>query len=82
MIRIRFFAGFRDEVGKAEIEVEPRGGATLGELLEGLKENYPGLGKVLEEGNAIFALNQEVVEANTRVKDGDEVAVFPPVSGG
>jgi molybdopterin converting factor subunit 1 len=82
MIKLRFFAVFRDEVGRAEMEVELKGEKTLKDLFERLKADTPGLEKILKEGNAIFALNQEVVEPKAPVKDGDEIAVFPPVSGG
>jgi molybdopterin synthase sulfur carrier subunit len=82
MIKIRFFAMFRDHVERAEVDVEPGEEKTLKALLERLKGELPGLERIMEEGNAIFALNQEVVEPDAPVKDGDEIAVFPPVSGG
>ena len=82
MIRIKFFAMFRDEVGRPEVETELKGERTLQELLERLKDEVPGLEKILREETAIMALNQEVVDPETPIKDGDEVALFPPVSGG
>jgi molybdopterin synthase sulfur carrier subunit len=46
------------------------------------KTNGPAWGDVLTEDNIIRAVNQSVVEEDAVLSDGDEVAYFPPVTGG
>ena len=51
-------------------------------MLEQIKNEIPELGDALKEKNYFVAVNHEVAEKNTEVKDSDEIAIFPPVSGG
>lgn len=77
---VRFFAIYREVVGESQVEVETHEGATLGDLLEDLFEEYPKLRKwadsIICSVNKKYASNEKVLE------DGDEVALLPPVSGG
>ena len=82
MARIKFFAHFRDAVGEDEIEVRVEGEKALTDVLDALKAHHPGIADILEDVSAIMAVNHQVGDANTMVKDGDEIAIFPPVSGG
>ncbi|MER3430134.1 MAG: molybdopterin synthase sulfur carrier subunit [Blastocatellia bacterium] len=51
---------------------------TVGELIEILRRDYPPLDSL----QLLSAVNQEYAEAERRLNDGDEVALFTPVSGG
>lgn len=82
MVRVKFFASYREQIGKDELLLELGGKITLKELLERLKEKAPQLDKILDEGGAIIAVNHEVADRDALVSPEDEVAVFPPVSGG
>jgi molybdopterin converting factor subunit 1 len=82
MVKVKLFAGFREQVKKSQIEIKIEGEATLSKFVDLLIEEYPELGKLFDNGNAIIAVNREVADENTKVKDEDEVAIFPPVSGG
>ena len=55
-------------------------GATVNDLLERLEARYPGLRPY--RSIVLTSLNEDYVDRSTVVSDGDEVAIFPPVSGG
>jgi molybdopterin synthase catalytic subunit len=79
-LRVRFFAGHRDIVGRAEQELILEDGATVGSAWEHLVGVYPRLAGYT--GRLLFAVNQEFAEFATPLGSGDEVAFIPPVSGG
>ena len=79
-ITVRYFAGHRDIVGRAEERVELSDSATVGVLWKLLVERYPRLGGY--SGKLLYAVNQEFSTLETELHDGDEVALIPPVSGG
>jgi molybdopterin converting factor subunit 1 len=82
MVRIKLFAGFRERAKRSEVNIEIEGEASMGKFVDILGKELPELKKFLSEGNAIIAVNQEVADETTKVKNEDEVAIFPPVSGG
>ncbi len=82
MVTVKFFASFREKVGKPEIKLSTKAGATLENVIEVLEKKIPGLKKLIEEGNAVVALNEEIAAKSAVVKESDEIAIFPPVSGG
>lgn len=79
-VRVRFFAGHRDIVGRAEQELTIEEGATVGSLWERLIADYPRLTGYT--GRLLYAVNQQYADLGTALADGDEVAYIPPVSGG
>jgi len=87
-VRVRLFADIREEVGESEIEVEMKSeGETVGDVIEDLVARYPALEeRLLSDGELRPYLNLtadgEPVGAGETVDGVDEVAVFPPVSGG
>ena len=79
-VTVLFFGAARDAVGQSECELVLTGVTTSSQALAKLIEQFPGLGRF---GNSLlFAVNQEYSREDREVKDGDELAVFPPVSGG
>ncbi|GIV97289.1 MAG: molybdenum cofactor biosynthesis protein D/E [Herpetosiphonaceae bacterium] len=78
-IRVRFFAAHRDVVGQKELELELPEGATVGAAWEALQERYPALRGA---GSISFAVNRQYAETSVLLREGDEVALIPPVSGG
>jgi len=83
MIKIHFFARVRDEIGRSELElVLPDGIDTVG----GLTDHIMGLGQSFAAGlsgpRVLVAVNQEMARTETHIQDGDEIAYFPPVTGG
>jgi sulfur-carrier protein len=75
-IKVRYFASLKESVGRAEDSLEFSGLATVGDVWRGANPD-----KALP-GNILVAVNMDYVDLNTVVKDGDEVAFFPPVTGG
>ena len=76
-MRLRFFAALREQMG-ARAERTVRAGTTVGALWRSLLAERPELGAVPVR----FAVNETYVEPSHRLAEGDEVAFFPPVSGG
>ena len=79
-LRLRFFASHREAVGRESLSFEMPEGATAGQLLERLVKEHPGLKRLRE--HTVVAVNREQVDMGYVLGDGDEVAFYPPVSGG
>jgi molybdopterin synthase catalytic subunit len=78
-IVVLYFAGARDAAG-TDRETLAHVPATVGALRGALAEAHPALGRVLARSR--IAVDQEFVEDDAPVRDGAEVAIVPPVSGG
>ena len=76
-MRLRFFAALRERIGAGAERVVPKG-TTVGALWREVVAERPDVAGVPVR----FAVNESYVGASHRLADGDEVAVFPPVSGG
>ena len=83
-IRLLYFAGLREKLGSAGEElVLPDGVATVARLREHLSAREGVWREALSGKGALrVAVNQDMASADTAVKPGDEVAFFPPVTGG
>lgn len=84
MLVVRFFARVREELGRDVLEIPWSDSvADVDALQEHLcEEGGPQWRHVLAQDNIIRAVNQAVVPGNRTLDDGDEVAFFPPVTGG
>jgi molybdopterin synthase sulfur carrier subunit len=77
-IRILFFASLRDAAGVGEQEVEVNTEMSVADLWQQVSAGF----ELLPE-KVLCAVNQEYVDTDYRLKDGDnEIAFFPPVTGG
>ena len=79
-VRVLFFGAARDAAGREETSVSINSGSSATQAFDQLMAFYPELrrfGKSL-----LLAVNQEYAEPDREVFEGDELAVFPPVSGG
>lgn len=83
-IRLLFFAGLREQLGTAGEELElPQGVSTVGALRAHLRGRGPAWQAALADGKLLrTAVNQNMASAETKLAPGDEVAFFPPVTGG
>jgi molybdopterin synthase sulfur carrier subunit len=84
MIDVRFFASIREQLGTSELSVTLDGDhSTITSLRQQLIDlRGGGWGDVLCADNVVIAVNQEVVDDQHVLRDGDELAFFPPVTGG
>jgi len=83
-LELRFFASLREALGTSQETIEiPEEVKTVSQLRAHLIARGGVWAEALAEGKSLrCALNQTMVDANTALKDGAEVAFFPPVTGG
>ncbi|MBP6472652.1 MAG: molybdenum cofactor biosynthesis protein MoaE [Chloroflexi bacterium] len=79
-LTIRLFATLKDRVGQAKVQIDVAAPATVQTMLATLSAEYPALSASLP--TALVAVNQSFAFAETAVQPEDEIAIFPPVSGG
>ncbi|HEU0218699.1 MAG TPA: molybdopterin converting factor subunit 1 [Stellaceae bacterium] len=83
-MRLLYFAWLRAKIGTAEEELAlPPQVHDVNSLLHWLKSRGPGYAEALKDLSTVrVAVNQDYVGSEHPIRDGDEVAVFPPVTGG
>lgn len=81
MIQVLFFAQVKELVGTASIELEGEF-SSAEEIRQHLVKKGDKWALALEQGKLLVAINQTISELSSPVKAGDEVAFFPPVTGG
>ena len=83
-IKVLFFAALREQLGTAGEELElPAGVTTLGGLREHLRARGGGYAAALSDKALVrMAVNQQMAKPGAPIRAGDEVAFFPPVTGG
>lgn len=82
-VRLLFFARAREAAGRRDDTVDLPDGATLGDVLTVARDRYPTeFADVLASSRVWINGDEPPNGSATRVYDGDEVAVLPPVSGG
>ncbi|MGH9898262.1 MAG: MoaD/ThiS family protein, partial [Pyrinomonadaceae bacterium] len=79
-IRVLFFGAAREAAQCSETKIEIQAPATVASTFENIQLIFPALKEFT--GSLLLAVNMEYREMNSPVLDGDELAIFPPVSGG
>jgi len=76
LITVKFFASLRESIGKSEFSLEAPADLTVADVWS-KSTNDAEL-----PTNTLFAINMNYVDIDAAVQDGDEIAFFPPVTGG
>jgi MoaE-MoaD fusion protein len=76
-VKVLLFALFREQAGTHRLELTLSPGATVGDAKMALEAQYP-----LKLSGGMAAVNEQMAQAGDVLKDGDELAFLPPVSGG
>jgi molybdopterin converting factor subunit 1 len=79
-IRILLFASLADIAGTRAVNLEAAGFADVKSVFDSFARKFPLLEKY--RSSVLFAVNTEFAKPETPVREGDEIAFFPPVSGG
>ena len=74
-ITVKYFASLREQLGKSEETL------TL-DVTTPISEVWQSVSGITDSENILMTINMEYVKSDAIVKDGDEVAFFPPVTGG
>jgi molybdopterin synthase sulfur carrier subunit len=83
-VKVLYFAALREQLGTAGEEIElPAGVGTVAALRAHLRGRGGAWQAALADGKLVrMAVNQDMAQASAAIKPGDEVAFFPPVTGG
>lgn len=79
-VKVRVFSLLKEIVGSTRFELELPAGAAVSDLVDRLTADYPDLRRHL--AHIIVAVNHTYADRSRPLASGDEVALFPPVSGG
>jgi sulfur-carrier protein len=79
-VTVKLFAAFQEAIATHEMQLAIPANAPVMQVYDRLASEYP----ILEKWRSLtrYAVNLDFVESDTLLKDGDEVALIPPVSGG
>ncbi len=75
-INVQFFASLRELLGKQQLSIDYSEGINVSGVWQQVSSG------IAMPDNTLCAINMEYVKASAQVQDGDEVAFFPPVTGG
>ena len=83
MLKVLYFASLRESLGTSQESIPLPTPATVAELIRQLRSRGEAWTHALDTGKRWrVAINQEMASLESSLKAGDEVAIFPPVTGG
>jgi len=82
MIKIVFFAALREQLDCSELSISTDNIKTVADVKQQLSDKNAHWQQVLNNGSLLSAVNHDMVDVSHAVMSGDEVAFFPPVTGG
>lgn len=82
MIKVLFFARLREQLATESLQIEASENLTAENIRQQLANTNELWGKVMNADSLLVAVNQEVTDWSQKINEGDEVAFFPPVTGG
>ncbi len=81
-LRCVFFARLREELKTEQLAIEAKPGLTAGDVLAELANQGGAWSQLQGDQPVMIAINQAMAKPGSEVKPGDELAFFPPVTGG
>lgn len=81
-LNVRFFARLREELGTGQLSMPAPAGQTAADLLAALASQGGPWAQLTSGQPVVIAINQAIAKPQSAVNAGDEVAFFPPVTGG
>ena len=78
-VTVLLFASYAEALGASSLAIEVAGNATVADVISNVRA-HPGAERL--PPMPLVAVNQQYADADARVRDGDEVALIPPVAGG
>lgn len=82
MIKVLFFARLREQLSTDSLEISPIDNMTTDHIRQQLAEKNEMWAKLMKADSLLVAVNQQITDWSHNVASGDEVAFFPPVTGG
>ena len=82
MIKVLFLAQLREQLGTAELQVDDGKVGCIAALKRYLVAHHPEWEQYISNNRLLVAVNHEYAKQDMGIKSGDEVAFFPPVTGG
>lgn len=82
MIKVKFFANIRERLNLDQIELADDNINSINDIIIALETDLPQWYQIVQDNQLLCALNHTIVDPSTAVVNGDEVAFFPPVTGG
>jgi len=79
-VKVLYFAQLREAAGAREEEITLVKNSSLNNLISKIWESHPGI--LHSKKNIQLAVNRKIAGKNLYLREGDQVAVFPPVAGG
>jgi molybdopterin converting factor subunit 1 len=79
-VRVHLFARYREATGQGQVDLELPEGGTVEAAWSAVVDRHPQLAEY--RPFTLFAVGHDYVESDHRLKPGDELSLFPPVSGG
>ncbi|MGB5324895.1 MAG: MoaD/ThiS family protein [Pseudomonadales bacterium] len=81
-IEVLYFAALREQLDCAGERIDWQAGESIARLAARLAQVHGEAGTALLDASVRAACNQQLVESDAILEDGDEVAFFPPLTGG
>ena len=82
MIKVVFFAALREQLNCSELSLSSKNLATVADLKAQLASKNENWQQIFTSNTLLSAVNHDMVNSEQTIKAGDEVAFFPPVTGG
>ncbi len=80
ILNIQLFATLKANTGLSSVNIELAESATVTDLMDSMREDFPSISPLLK--SSLVAVNHEFAAADQVLNPGDEIALFPAVSGG